>query len=62
MGPLDLTDLAMILAWDLSQLVVLSCHPESLTRTLFSGTMASFAVGFATLMMVAYRRSRTGHT
>lgn len=53
---------SLILAWNLSQLALLSFQRESLTRALFWGTAASFAVGFATLMIVAYRRSRTGHT
>ncbi|MGA2971585.1 MAG: hypothetical protein ABSE39_03050 [Candidatus Bathyarchaeia archaeon] len=58
-GYLLSTAFALIMAWNLTQLALLSFHTESLTQALFWGSAASLAVAFATLMVVAYRRSRT---
>jgi len=49
---------AFIMAWNLSQLALLSFHAESLTQTLLWGSGATLAVAFATFMAIAYRRHR----
>lgn len=50
---------ALILAWNFSQLSLLSLHKQSLSEALFWGTAASTAVALATLMVLTFRRSRT---
>jgi hypothetical protein len=50
--------LALIMAWNLGQLSIISYHSRSFLETLFWGSAASIAVAFATLMIVALRRGR----
>jgi len=52
------TAFAFIMAWNLSQLALLSYHTESLTQALVWGSAATSAVALATFMVIAYRRSR----
>ncbi len=58
-GYLLSTAFALIMAWNLTQLALLSFHTASLTQGIVLGKRRSLAVAFATLMVVAYRRSRT---
>lgn len=53
------TAFALIMAWNLSQLALLSLHTRSLSEALFWGSASSIAVAFATFMAVAFRRIRT---
>jgi hypothetical protein len=48
--------LALIMAWNLGQLSLISYHSRSFLETLFWGSAATIAVAFATLMVVALRR------
>lgn len=50
--------LALILAWNLSQLAILSFNTRSLTEALFWGTAASVALAFGTLMVIALGRRK----
>jgi hypothetical protein len=50
------TAFAVIMAWNLSQLALLSYHTASLTQALLWGSGATLAVAFATFMAIAYRR------
>jgi hypothetical protein len=47
--------LALIMAWNLGQLSIISYHSRSFVETLFWGSAASIAVAFATLMVIALR-------
>jgi hypothetical protein len=54
------TAFALIMAWNLSQLALLSFHTDSLTQGVAWGSAATLAVAFATFMAIVYHRSRTG--
>ncbi len=50
---------ALIMAWNLAQLSLLSFHTKSLSEAIFWGSASSLAVAFATIMAVAFRKTRT---
>jgi hypothetical protein len=52
---------ALIMAWNLSQLALLSFHTRSLSEALFWGSASSLTVAFATLMVLAFRRAHIAH-